>query len=63
MKTRLETLKSQLEEVYSKMPSTHFEMEQRNKSAFIISREIEKLENPAGYEENKNHWDNHEIRF
>lgn len=63
MKTKLETLKDQLEAVYSKMPRTHFEMEQRDKSAFLISREIEKLENPTGYEENKNHWDNHEIRL
>lgn len=62
MKT-IEKLKAQLDAIYSKMPNTHFEMEQRDKSAFLISREIEKLENPIGYEENKNHWDGHEIRL
>jgi hypothetical protein len=61
--TKLEKLKAQLEAVYSKMPRTHFEMQQRDKSAFLICREIEQLENPAGYEENKNHWDGHEIRL
>jgi len=62
MKT-LEKLKAQLEAVYSQMPQTHFQMEQRDKSAFLISKEIERLENPIGYEENKNHWDGHEIRL
>jgi len=62
MKT-LKELKDQLEAVYSEMPQTHFEMQQRDKSAFLITKEIEKIENPVAYAENKNHWDNHEIRF
>lgn len=60
---QLADLKNQLESLYAEMPQTHFEMEQRNKSAFLISREIEKLENPQSYEANKNHWDGHEIRL
>jgi hypothetical protein len=60
---KLKSLKSQLEAVYSIMPKSHIQMEHRNKSAFLISREIEALENPVSYQENKNHWDGHEIRF
>ena len=60
---KLESLKKQLDELFSVMPKTHFQLEQRNKSAFLISREIEKLENPKSYAENQNHWENHEIRF
>jgi len=63
MEAKLKQLKSQLEAIYSEMPLTHFAMQQRDKSAFLISREIEKLENPLAYEQNKNHWDGHEIRF
>lgn len=60
---QLVVLKNQLDAIYSEMPQTHFQMEQRNKSAFLISREIEKLENPAAYKQNENHWDGHEIRL
>jgi len=60
---RLEQLKQQLDNVYSEMPTTFFEQQQRDKSAFLIFREIEKLENPKSYQENKAHWDNHEIRL
>jgi len=65
MKTpkNLAELKNQLDSIYSEMPETFFQMEQRNKSAFLISREIEKLENPKAYAENKNHWENYEIRL
>jgi hypothetical protein len=45
------------------MPTTFFAMQQRDKSAFMISKEIEKLQNPDAYEQNKAHWDNHEIRL
>ena len=45
--TTLEQLKKQLDDVYAEMPTNHFEMEQRNKSVFLISREIEKLEGLA----------------
>ena len=61
--TSLQELKNQLEAIYSEMPTTFFKMQQRDKSAFLISREIEKLENPKIYRENKNHWDGHEIRL
>jgi hypothetical protein len=61
--TTLQTLKAQLEDLYNEMPRNHFEQSQRDKSAFLISREIERLENPESYEENKSHWEKHEIRF
>ena len=61
--TTLENLKHQLELIYSEMPQTQFQLEQRNKSAFLICREIEKLENPKSYKENIDHWEKHEIRL
>lgn len=56
-------LKKMLDEIYSTMPETFYQQEQRNKSAFLITREIEKLENPESYQLNSNHWDGHEIRL
>lgn len=61
--TQLAELKNQLDALYAEMPNTFTEMQQRDKSAFLISREIEKIENPAGYKENENHWEGHELRF
>lgn len=63
MATKLEALKAQLEAIYSEMPQTFFQQQQRDKSAFLISREIEKLENPKAYKENAAHWEKHEIRL
>ena len=60
---QIKHLKNQLDSIYLEMPSSFFQMEQRNKSAFIITKQIEKLENPNSYNENINHWDNHEIRL
>ena len=60
---RIQQLKNELDAIYSEMPTSFFQMEQRNKSAFIICKEIEKLENPIAYQENSNFWDNHEIRL
>ena len=60
---RLSELRNQLEEIYAVMPETFFQQQQRDKSAFLISKEIEKLENPESYAQNSNHWDNHEIRL
>ena len=56
-------LKNQLDEIYAVMPETFFQQQQRDKSAFLITREIEKLENPESYAQNSNHWDKHELRF
>lgn len=42
----LAALKAQLENIYAEMPETFFQQQQRDKSAFLIQREIEKLENP-----------------
>jgi len=61
--SKIKDLKNQLDSIYLEMPSSFFQMEQRNKSAFIITKEIEKLENPNSYNENINHWDNHEIKL
>jgi hypothetical protein len=63
MTTQLNQLKAQLDALYAEMPQTFFQQQQRDKSAFLISREIEKLENPELYEANKNHWEGHELRF
>ncbi len=52
-----------MDAIYSEMPTSFFDIEQRNKSAFIICKEIEKLENPIAYQENSNFWDNHELRL
>ena len=60
---RLSELRNQLEEIYAVMPKTFFQQQQRDKSAFLISKEIEKLENPKSYAQNINHWDKHELRF
>jgi hypothetical protein len=60
---QLQSLKAQLEAIYEVMPQTHFQQQQRDKSAFLLTREIEKLENPLAYAENSNHWENHELRF
>jgi hypothetical protein len=60
---RLTELRKQLAEIYSVMPETFFQQKQRDKSAFLISKEIEQLENPESYAENINHWDNHEIHL
>lgn len=60
---RLTELKLQLEAIYSEMPITFYQMANRDKSAFLITREIEQLENPTAYAENEKHWDGHELRF
>ena len=59
----LQELKSQLDDLYAEMPTTRFEQQQRDKSAFLISREIEKLENPKAYAQNKAHWEGYEMRL
>lgn len=60
---KIADLKKMLHEIYSTMPETFFQQEQRNKSAFLITREIEKLENPESYQLNSNFWDGYEIRL
>ena len=59
----IQELKSQLDDLYAEMPTTRFEQQQRDKSAFLISREIEKLENPKAYAQNKAHWEGYEMRL
>ncbi len=60
---KLQELKKELEDLYSEMPQTFQQQKDRDRSAFVISREIEKLENPVAYEQNKAHWEGHELRF
>ena len=60
---RIKELEAQLDALYSEMPQTHFQLNQRNKSAFLIAKELEQLKDPKSYQENKNHWEGHEIRL
>jgi hypothetical protein len=60
---KIKSLESQLDSLYNEFPNSFFQQQQRDKSAFLISRELEKLKNPSGYAKNKNHWDGHELRF
>lgn len=59
----LQSLKTQLENLYNEMPKNFFEQSQRDKSAFLISREIQRLENPKSFEENKGHWEGYQLNF
>lgn len=56
-------LEKQLDAIYSEMPQTFFQMEQRNKSAFLICRQLEKLKNPKDYKENELHWESYQMNF
>lgn len=60
---QIKDLKDQLDRLYSEMPETFFQLEQRNKTAFLITMQLEKLENPESYHQNINYWENYELRF
>ena len=60
---KLAQLKNDLDSIYAVMPTNETQLRNRNRAAFLVCAEIEKLENPIAYAENKNHWDGHEIRF
>lgn len=60
---KIKSLESQLDSIYSEMPQTFFQQQQRDKSAFLITKELEKLKDPKSYAQNKNHWEGHEIRL
>jgi len=60
---RISDLKKQLEAIYSVMPKTFRQQQLRDKAAFEISKQLEKLENPISYAQNNNFWDLHELRF
>lgn len=60
---KIQELRNQLDEVYSVMVETYYQQRQRDKAAFLICRELEKLENPISYKENKLHWEGHELTF
>ena len=59
----LPKLKARQEEILNTMVNTFQEQKDRDRELFLIAREIEMLENPESYEENKTHWEDHEIRF
>ena len=61
--TKLEKLKERLFELETTMVNSYSQQSARNKEMFLLNREIEKLESPDLYEENKNHWEGHESRF
>ena len=60
---KIKELRNELDAIYLVMAETHFQQKQRDKAAFIICRELEKLENPISYQENELHWEGYEIRF
>jgi hypothetical protein len=62
MKT-LQELQGRLFELETTMVSSFNQQRDRNREMFLISQQIEKLENPVTYAENSNHWEGHEIRF
>jgi hypothetical protein len=60
---QIKDLRNQLDNLNLEMIKSFFDLEQRNKTIFLITMELEKLENPTSYNENKNHWDGYEFRF
>ena len=60
---QIKDLKNQLDSLYSVMVETHYQQKLRDKAAFEISKQLEKLQNPISYAENSNFWDLHELRF
>lgn len=44
------------------MPITFQQQKEKNAAMMVLSREIEKLEDPKSYEENKAHWEGYEFR-
>lgn len=63
MKTELEKLYADRDAIESQMPQTFTQQRNKNAALFEVCHQIEKLEDPISYEQNKNHWDGHEIRF
>lgn len=59
----LQELKNRMEELETTMVNTFAEQRDRNREMFLVSREIEKIENTQAYKENEAHWEGHEIRF
>lgn len=60
---KIADLKNQLDDIYSVMPETFWQQQLRDKAAFEITKQLEKLENPIFYAQNSNFWDLHELRF
>jgi hypothetical protein len=60
---QIKDLRDQLDNLNLEMPQSFFDLEQRNKTAFLITMQLEKLENPTAYNENENHWEGYELRF
>jgi hypothetical protein len=60
---QIKDLRDQLDSLNLEMPQSFFDLDQRNKTAFLITMQLEKLENPTAYNENENHWEGYELRF
>lgn len=61
---KLKELKSELEDLEcNTMVNSFAEQKLYHKKMFLLSREIEKLENPKLYNDNISHWENYENRF
>ena len=56
-------LKQRLGELETTMVETFQEQKDRNREMFQVCRDIEKIQDPEAYEENKAHWEGHEMRF
>ena len=61
--TTLADLKNRLFELETTMVNSYSQQCDRNREMFEISAQIEKIENPKSYDENRNHWELHENRF
>lgn len=59
----LEQLKKRLEEVQDIIPETFLEQRDKNREMYLLSREIERLEDPESYARNRRHWDGHTLRM
>jgi len=60
---QLSELKKRLEEVEAITPHTFREQRDKNREMYLLSREIERLENPESYARNRSHWDGHTLRM
>lgn len=60
---QLSELKKRLEEVEAVTPLTFREQRDKNREMYLLSREIERLEDPESYARNRRHWDGHTLRM
>ena len=54
---KLKYLKAEQERISTTMSNTFEEMRIKGQILFQIAQQIEQIENPEGYQENINHWE------